>query len=104
MNYINVFNRYYTPRLRLMRTGRKKKSTYKIVVVNFDNRIIGDLGYIIPHAVNKKKFIKKIGLDRSKSILWLLKKASPSLIVFFIFENIGLVKYVGQNYLYYDKH
>lgn len=92
MNYINIFSRYYNPRLRLLKLGRIKRVYFKIVVVNMDNRIIEDVGYILPHVGKNIKF-KKIGLDRSKCIKWLLKKAIPSLIVFFVFENVGLIKY-----------
>jgi ribosomal protein S16 len=92
MNYINIFSRYFTPRLRLLRLGRIRRAYYKIVVVNMDNRIVEDLGYILPHSASHKR-IKRVGLDRSKCIKWLLKKSIPSLIVFFILENVGLIKY-----------
>jgi|ERR1700748_1396930 ribosomal protein S16 len=86
------FSRYLNYRIRLFRTGRRGKSFYKIVVVNWNNRIVSQLGYYNPHADGSK--YKYIGLDRSACIKWLVeKKATPSYFIFFIFEKIGLVKY-----------
>lgn len=93
MNYINIFSRYYINRIRLIQIGRKKRSYFKIVVVNYNNKIVADLGYLIPHAEIQKKTMKKVGLDRSLCVFWLLKRAVPSVVVFFLFENLGLIKY-----------
>jgi ribosomal protein S16 len=84
--------RYLNYRIRLFKIGRKQKPFYKIVVVNWNNRIVSQLGYYNPHADGSK--YKFIGLDRSATLKWLInKKATPSYFVFFIFEKIGLIKY-----------
>ncbi len=88
--------KYYSYRIRLFQQGRKKNIFFKIVVVNSKNRIIANLGYIVPHANSKSK-IKPIGLNRNRCIFWLLKHAVPSYFVFFIFENVGLIKYDRNN-------
>lgn len=86
------FSRYLNYRIRLFRSGRRNKSFYKIVVVNWNNRIVSQLGYYNPHADGAN--YKFIGLDRAASLKWLVeKKATPTYFVFFIFEKIGLIKY-----------
>lgn len=86
------FARYLNYRIRLFRVGRVNKSFYKIVVVNWNNRIVSQLGYYDPHADGLT--YKLIGLDRAAALRWLLeKKATPTYFVFFIFEKIGLIKY-----------
>ena len=87
-----IFVKYYSYHIRLLRQGRKKNAFFKIVVVNSKNRIVANLGYYIPHS-SKKFRVKSIGINRSLSILWLLKQAIPSFFVFFLFEIIGLIKY-----------
>jgi ribosomal protein S16 len=91
-----IFVKYYSYHIRLLRQGKKKKIFFKIVVVNSKNRIVANLGYIMPHgSVNSK--IKPIGINRIATILWLLKHAVPSYFIFFLFENIGLIKYNKLN-------
>ena len=87
-----LFVKYYKYQIRLFRQGRKTKSFFKIVVVNSNNRIIASLGYFMPHA-SKSSEIKPIGINKSLTIFWILKNAKPSYFIFFLFENLGLVKY-----------
>jgi ribosomal protein S16 len=87
-----ILVKYYSYSIRLQRQGRKGKSFFKIVVVNSNNRIIESLGYIMPHISRKNK-VKPIGLNRFKCIFWLIKNAVPSYFIFFLFENLGLIKY-----------
>lgn len=86
-----IFIKYYTYHIRLLRQGKKKRAFFKIIVFSPENRIIANLGYIMPSAYKNK--IKPIGINRNRSIFWLLKYATPSYFVFFIFENVGLIKY-----------
>lgn len=88
--------KYYSYKIRLLRQGKKKRIFFKIVVVNHKNRIVGNLGYLTPHANNDNK-LKSIGINRMQVVFWLLKNAVPSFFVFFLFENIGLIKYVITN-------
>lgn len=87
-----IFIKYYSYHIRLLRQGKKRKVFFKIVVVNSKNRIISNLGYIMPH-ISKKSKMKPIGINRVLTISWLLKHATPSYFIFFLFENIGLIKY-----------
>jgi ribosomal protein S16 len=87
-----ILVKYYSYHIRLLRQGRKKNAFFKIVIVNSKNRIIGNLGYFIPHSFKNFK-VKPIGINRNLSILWLIKHAIPSFFILFLFENIGLIKY-----------
>jgi ribosomal protein S16 len=86
------FSKYLNYKIKLFRTGRHNKSFYKIVVVNWNNRIVSQLGYYNPHADGHN--YKLIGLDKAAALRWLIqKKATPTYFVFFVFEKIGLIKY-----------
>jgi ribosomal protein S16 len=103
---------FFTYRIRLHRTGRHKRPVYKIVVVNFNNRIISQIGYYIPHLnselIGKKKrdyvsfYIRKkiIFLDRNACISWLRKSVKLSPFIFYVFLSLGLIKINYNEELY----
>ena len=103
---------FFNYRIRLHRSGRYKKPIYKIVVVNFNNRIVSQIGYYAPHLnselVGKKKkyyasfYIRKkiIFLDRNACISWLRKSVKLSPFIFYVFLTLGLIKINYNEELY----
>jgi small subunit ribosomal protein S16 len=61
--------------IRLRRTGKKNKPSYRIVVAEhsfpIDGRFVEDLGFYNPHT-------KNTGLDKEKTLEWMKKGAKPS--------------------------
>lgn len=70
--------------IRLRRTGKKNKPSYRIVVAEhsfpIDGRFVEDLGFYNPHT-------KNTGLDKEKAIEWMKKGARPSNTVAKVLEN-----------------
>jgi len=61
--------------IRLRRTGKKNKPTYRIVVAEHsfpvNGRFVADLGFYNPHT-------KNVGFDKEKAVEWMKKGAKPS--------------------------
>jgi small subunit ribosomal protein S16 len=70
--------------IRLRRSGKKNKPTYRIVVAEhsfpIDGRFVEDLGHYNPHN-------KTVGIDKEKAVEWMKKGARPSNSIAKIFEK-----------------
>ncbi|MGC9363409.1 MAG: 30S ribosomal protein S16 [Fidelibacterota bacterium] len=76
-------------RIRLLRTGRKKKPSYRIVVmdsrVRRDGRYLEKVGTYYP--LNKPA---EVNIDKEKVLKWLEKGAEPSKTVFNLLQKEGI--------------
>jgi ribosomal protein S16 len=98
-----IFNLYgtYRYRIRLMRVGRRKKVYYKIVVVNWKNRFVEEIGVYNPHLTDlfaSKNFVstnsqnvKFIKIKGRRAIFWLNKQVLLSPFVHRLFLAIDLI-------------
>ncbi|HDP68863.1 MAG TPA: 30S ribosomal protein S16 [Candidatus Marinimicrobia bacterium] len=76
-------------RIRLLRTGRKKKPSYRIVVMDSrirrDGRYLEKVGTYYP--LNKPA---EVNIDKEKVLKWLEKGAEPSQTVFNLLQKEGI--------------
>lgn len=76
-------------RIRLLRTGRKKKPSYRIVVMDSrirrDGRYLEKVGTYYP--LNKPA---EVNIDKEKVLKWLEKGAEPSKTVFNLLQKEGI--------------
>lgn len=64
-------------RIRLARTGAKKKASYRIVVIDRERARDGRFVEILGHY-NPRRHPPELVLDRERAALWLSKGAQPS--------------------------
>ena len=102
-------------RIRLQRSGKKKKPFFKIVVVNFYNRIVCYLGTYNPHSLpffskncyNEIFYIndfysenffasRVISLELNLLLNWLEKGVYLSPFIAFIFSSFGIFKFFNN--------
>jgi small subunit ribosomal protein S16 len=74
-------------KIRLTRTGKKKKPTYRIVVAEHQNPIQGKFTEIVGHY---DPFTKKVVLNKEKVLSWMNKGAKPSNTVAKLFKKEGI--------------
>ena len=76
-------------KIRLFRVGRKKKSIYRIVVIDSrkrrDGRYLDKIGFYDP-----LKNPAEVRIDKEKALQWLDKGAQPSDTVFNLFQKEGI--------------
>ena len=85
-----------TVKLRLMRMGKKKQPTYRIVVADSrsprDGRFIETVGTYAPRIEPST-----IEIDNAKAVSWLAKGAQPTDRVARLLDSLGVLKHEQSN-------
>jgi ribosomal protein S16 len=95
---LNLYHTYHY-KIRLMRVGRRKKVSYKIVVVNWKNRFIEEIGSYDPQfssfftidSNNNIRFEKVIKLEGPRVIFWLQQRVLLTPFVHKLFLATDLI-------------